>query len=53
MDTENFMEVSEISGEALVAVAVHAGKTRLIDNASVRSVPRAGHAADRKGSGRT
>jgi len=36
VDTENLRDMSSISGEALVALAVFAGKTRLIDNVIVK-----------------
>ena len=37
VDTKDLIELSDISGEALVAVAAFVGKTRLIDNIIVRT----------------
>ncbi len=37
-DPENFVELDEIKDKSLIALAVHIGKTRLIDNCLVRRV---------------
>ena len=38
MDTKDLKDVDKISQEALIALAVYIGKTRLIDNVIVKGV---------------